>query len=117
MYHLLENAMGSNEKQYAKQYRLSNGFIADAVIFGKEPLGMICIDSKFPLENYNRLMSASSKEERKKYHALFVSDVKKHIQAIQKKIYRSTGNSRICLYVSSCRSNIFLIYMLPVMRL
>ena len=85
LYHLLENAMGSNEKQYAKQYRLSNGFIADAVIFGKEPLGMICIDSKFPLENYNRLMSASSKEERKKYHALFVSDVKKHIQTIQKK--------------------------------
>ena len=85
LYHLLENAMGSNEKQYAKQYRLSNGFIADAVIFGKEPLGMICIDSKFPLENYNRLMSASNKEERKKYHALFVSDVKKHIQTIQKK--------------------------------
>lgn len=85
LYHLLENTMGVDQKQYAKQYRLHNGCIADAVIFGKDPLGMICIDSKFPLENYNRLMSVSSKEEHKKYHSLFVSDVKKHIQAIQKK--------------------------------
>ena len=56
LYSLLETAMGTDEKRYAKQYKLSNGSIADAVLFASEPLRMIAIDSKFPLENYNRIM-------------------------------------------------------------
>lgn len=85
LYSLLETAMGVNTSRYAKQYKLSNGAIADAVLFGKEPLHMICIDSKFPLENYNRIMAAQTKEEQQKYHTIFVNDVKKHIKAIAQK--------------------------------
>lgn len=85
LYSLLENAFGCDQKRFAKQYRLSNGSIADAVIFAKEPLYMICIDSKFPLENYNRLMEETRTEEKQRLHRLFVSDVKKHIKTIADK--------------------------------
>ena len=97
LYSLLETAMGTDEKRYAKQYKLSNGSIADAVLFASEPLRMIAIDSKFPLENYNRIMQEDiSKEERKRLQNAFVSDVKKHIKAIADKYI-------ICLlYTSRC---------------
>lgn len=86
LYSLLEMAMGQDRKRYDKQYRLSNGFIADAVIFASSPLHMICIDSKFPLENFNRIMQDQIHiDERKRLHNLFVSDVKKHIKTIASK--------------------------------
>lgn len=84
LYHLLENAFGLNQKLYGKQVKLSNQTIVDAVIYGKEPCNMICIDAKFPLENYNRIMEASGKDTQR-YHQQFVSDVKKHIKTISDK--------------------------------
>lgn len=85
LYHLLENAFGLNQKLYGKQVKLSNQMMVDAVIYGKEPCKMICIDSKFPLENYNRIMDAESKEQSQRYHQQFVNDVKKHIKVIGEK--------------------------------
>ena len=82
LYSLLETAMGTDEHRYQKQYKLSNGMIADAVLFASEPLRMICIDAKFPLENYNRLMHADTAQEKVKAQAAFVKDVKKHVRAI-----------------------------------
>lgn len=85
LYTLLETAMGNDAHRYQKQYRLSNGTIADAVLFASEPLRMICVDSKFPLENYNRLMEAQTTQEKTRAHAQFVQDVKKHIRTIAAK--------------------------------
>lgn len=85
LYSLLENAFGLDQKRFMKQKRLSNGSIADAMIFAKAPLHMICIDSKFPLENYNRLMQETRTEEKQRLHRSFVSDVKKHIKTISEK--------------------------------
>ena len=87
LYHILSSIFGEkNDKIYQTQYTLSNETIADAIVFGPEPLGTICIDSKFPLENYRRLvekgLSATERENRSK---LFESDVKKHIDAIASK--------------------------------
>ncbi len=87
LYHILSAIFGEkNDKIYQTQYTLSNGTIADAIIFGPEPLGTICVDSKFPLENYRRLvekgLSSREKEERSK---MFEMDVKKHIDAIANK--------------------------------
>ena len=87
LYHILSSIFGEkNDKIYQTQYTLSNTTIADAIVFGPEPLGTICIDSKFPLENYRRLVekgiSAREREERSK---LFEADVKKHIDAIANK--------------------------------
>ena len=49
-------------------------------------LGTIAIDSKFPLENYQRMTDRTkSKEEREYHEKMFVQDVKKHINAIGEK--------------------------------
>ena len=87
LYHLLSAIFGEkNDKIYQRQYTLSNGSIADAIVFGPEPLGTICIDSKFPLENYRRLVEKGlSNEEKNIRSKSFESDVKKHIDAIASK--------------------------------
>ena len=87
LYHILSSIFGEkNDKIYKTQYTLSNGSIADSIVFGPEPLGTICIDSKFPLENYRRLVEKGIREnEREERSKLFESDVKKHIDAIANK--------------------------------
>ncbi|MBR4619285.1 MAG: DNA recombination protein RmuC [Bacilli bacterium] len=87
LHHILSTIFGDkNDKIYRMQYTLSTGVIADSVLFAPEPLGTIAIDSKFPLENYQKMLSHSiSKEERATYEKMFKSDVKKHIDAISSK--------------------------------
>ena len=84
--YILDSVFGKNDKIYQTQYNLGNGFISDAILFAPEPLGTICIDSKFPLENYRRMtdkeLTASEREAAAK---LFKTDVKKHIDAIRTK--------------------------------
>ena len=85
--YILNNAFGSNKNGiYKTQVKLSTGVIADAILYAPAPLGTIAIDSKFPLENYQRMTDRTkSKEERDYYEKLFVSDVKKHINDISEK--------------------------------
>ena len=65
---------------------MSNGYIADSILFAPDPLGTICIDSKFPLENYERMTDKSlSPMEREIATKMFKVDVKKHIDAISNK--------------------------------
>ncbi len=86
LYSLLTSAFGDNEERWKKQYKLSNGSIADAVVFAFDPLGMIVIDSKFPLENYNRIYDDSLEQaQREAAKKTFKSDVLKHINAIASK--------------------------------
>lgn len=87
LHHILSNVFGeNNEKLYKEQYKLKNGYIADAILFAPLPLGTICIDSKFPLENYERMVDKNlSLEERKTYEKNFKTDFKKHIDAISMK--------------------------------
>lgn len=86
LYSLLEAAYGTNYDRYQKQYHLSNGYIADAVIFGGESLGIVCIDSKFPLENYRRIYDENASIQDKEYaRKAFKADVKKHIEDIKTK--------------------------------
>lgn len=71
---------------YDIQHTMSNGSIADSILFAPEPLGTICIDSKFPLENYERMTDRSlSQLERETATKMFKMDVKKHIDAISSK--------------------------------
>ena len=63
-----------------------NGSIADAVLFAPEPLGLVAIDSKFPLENYRIMVDKNQdKLSREAASKLFKNDVKKHIDAIASK--------------------------------
>ena len=87
LYHILSAIFGEkNDRIYQTQYTLSNSTIADAVVFGPQPLGTIAVDSKFPLENYRRLVEKGlSERERESRSKLFEADVKKHIDAISSK--------------------------------
>lgn len=96
---ILENAFGGlNTGIYDLQHKMSNGFIADAILYAPAPLGTIAIDSKFPLENYERMTNKNlSKEERLVAEKQFKIDFKKHIDAIGNKyiIPGETSNEAI----------------------
>ncbi len=85
--HILSSVFGeNNDKIYKLQYTFNNGTIADAVLFAPEPLGIVAIDSKFPLENYRIMVDKKySNQERENASKLFKVDVKKHIDAIANK--------------------------------
>ncbi|BBM37807.1 hypothetical protein JCM16775_0498 [Leptotrichia hofstadii] len=87
LYQILSSVFGEkNDKLYQKQYKLSNGTIVDSIIFTPEPLGNIAVDSKFPLENYRKMYNNElSQIERENARKDFVSDLKKHIDAISSK--------------------------------
>ena len=86
LYSLLEAAYGDNKDRFDKQYHLPNGYIADAVIFGGESLGILCVDSKFPLENYRRMYDENaSQTDKDNARKAFKADVKKHIEDIKTK--------------------------------
>ena len=57
--------------------------IPDAYI--TTPQGMLCVDSKFPLDNYRKMLEATDEEQRTRLSATFCSDVKGHIDAIKAK--------------------------------
>ncbi len=85
--YILNNAFGSKQNGiYETQHKFSNGFIVDALLYAPAPLGTIAIDSKFPLENYQKMTDIKkSKEERMVFEKLFIQDVKKHITDISNK--------------------------------
>lgn len=85
--YILSSIFGEeNHKIYELQHKLSNGTIVDCILYAPSPLGNVCIDSKFPLENYERMTNKNlSKEQREYATKLFKIDVKKHIDAISSK--------------------------------
>jgi DNA recombination protein RmuC len=68
---------------YQEQYRFKSGEKVDAVILLKE--SMVPIDSKFPLENFKRMVEAKDDASRLAAKKQFVRDVKKHIDDIKRK--------------------------------
>ena len=99
---ILSSVFGDNNtKVYELQHKFDNGNIADAVLYAPEPLGLVAIDSKFPLENYQNMVDKNiSKIEREIYEKKFKSDVKKHIDAIRDKyiIPGVTSIKHLCFY-------------------
>ncbi len=81
---LLVSVFGEGKNcPYALQQTLSNRAIADAVLFLPDPIGTIAVDSKFPLENYRRLVDPRlAPTERKEAATKFKKNVKKHIDDI-----------------------------------
>ena len=98
LYQLLSNVMGNHKYMYEKQKKLSNDAIADAILYAPDPLGMIAIDSKFPLNNYKKMTDKSLSEiERTHAQKDFKNDVKKHINDIKSKyiIHGETSDQAI----------------------
>ena len=67
---------------YKIQYAFKDGVIVDAVVFIDKQI--IPIDSKFSLENYNRILDSKTSEEKKKYEVAFINDLKIRIDETSK---------------------------------
>lgn len=67
---------------YQMQYSFSNGEIVDAVVFVDKRI--IPIDSKFSLENYNKILETRDPIEKKRYETAFVNDLKLRIDETSK---------------------------------
>ena len=67
---------------FQMQYPFSNGEIVDAVVFVDKRI--IPIDSKFSLENYNRMIQTNDPAEKKRMETAFVNDLKLRIEETSK---------------------------------
>ncbi|PJE74101.1 MAG: DNA recombination protein RmuC [Candidatus Taylorbacteria bacterium CG10_big_fil_rev_8_21_14_0_10_41_48] len=79
---LLKNVLPPGS--YEMQYSFKDGEIVDAAVFVKDKV--IPVDSKFSLENYNRLAEAKDSSEKARLEKLFVNDLKLRIQETSKYI-------------------------------
>ena len=71
---------------YAFQHSLKSGARADCILILPEPTGTVCVDSKFPLENYSRMFDDGlPAAEREASRRQFKMDVKKHVDDIAAK--------------------------------
>jgi DNA recombination protein RmuC len=84
---LLKNVLPPG--QYQMQYPFAGGEIVDAVVFVKDKV--IPIDSKFSLENYNRLTEAKDPSEKDRLEKLFINDLKLRITETAKYIRPTEG--------------------------
>jgi len=81
---LVRNVLPVNS--YAMQHTFENGTRVDCALFLPEPTGTVAVDSKFPLENYHRMLDSKLPEaEQLQAEKQFKLDVKKHVDDIAKK--------------------------------
>ena len=84
---LLKNVLPPGS--YEMQYGFKDGEIVDAIVKVKDKI--IPVDSKFSLENYNRLAEEKNEAERTRLEKLFVNDLKLRIQETSKYIRPNEG--------------------------
>jgi len=84
--YFLENVLKNvlPPSNYKMQYEFKNGDIVDAVVFVKEKI--IPIDSKFSLENYNRILNEKDPERKEELEKQFKMDLKNRIDETAKYI-------------------------------
>ncbi|HEX9721924.1 MAG TPA: DNA recombination protein RmuC [Candidatus Paceibacterota bacterium] len=86
---LLKNVMPPGS--YQMQYGFPNGTIVDAAVFVKDKI--IPIDSKFSLENYNRIAETADASEKARLEKAFVGDLKNRIVETAKYIQPEQGTT------------------------
>ena len=71
---------------YSFQHTFSKGVRADCVLFLPDPTGTVAVDSKFPMENYQKMFDVNLTDiDKAKAQKQFKLDVKKHINDIAMK--------------------------------
>lgn len=80
---------------YKLQYQFKDGEIVDAVILTKE--GLIPVDAKFSLDNYNRILSENDSDKKLLLEKDFKNDLKKRIDETSKYIKNKEGTMNFAL--------------------
>ena len=80
---IVKDALPQNAYQF--QYTLMSNSRVDCIVKMPEPPGPICIDSKFPLEDYKKFTGSTNDQEKKDNLKLFHNAVQKHIRDISEK--------------------------------
>ncbi|OGI31288.1 MAG: hypothetical protein A2343_02940, partial [Candidatus Moranbacteria bacterium RIFOXYB12_FULL_35_8] len=83
----LKNVLPPNS--YQMQYKFKDDSIVDAVVFVKK--NIIPVDSKFSLENYEKIINCKDSEEKEKLEKLFKQDLKNRIDETSKYIKPEEG--------------------------
>jgi DNA recombination protein RmuC len=68
---------------FSLQHSFKSGERVDAVI--RLSQGLVPVDAKFPLENFQKSLTAQEEVARKNFLKLFAADVKKHLEAVASK--------------------------------
>lgn len=84
---ILSNILPPNA--YKMQYSFENGDRVDAIILTKE--GSIPVDAKFSLDNYNRVIHATTEDEKDVLEKDFRNDLKKRIDETAKYVRQQEG--------------------------
>ena len=86
LHNVFGDVTGCYEEQYTmKKVKDGDDVRADAVVFMPEPNKMICIDSKFPFQDYQRIFDTEDANEKERLTKEFGNAVKKHITVIKDK--------------------------------
>lgn len=82
---ILEQMLGQcfPKELYDVQFKFANGQMVDAIVRTED--GIVPVDAKFPMENYQRMVQEENEGERERYSREFAKDVKKHVTDIAKK--------------------------------
>ena len=86
---LLKNVLPPGS--YQMQYPMKDGTIVDAAVFVKDKI--VPVDSKFSLENYNRIVEERNETERERLEKVFVNDLKQRILETSKYIQPEQGTT------------------------
>src|SRR3990167_9090024 len=83
------------------QYQFKSGERVDAAL--KTDAGVLPIDTKFPMENFQKMVKAKETQDKETFKKEFIRDVKKHIDTIAKKyILPEEGTMDFCfMYIPS----------------
>ena len=87
---IVKDALPQNAYQF--QYTLTSNARVDCIVKMPQPPGSICIDSKFPLEDYKKFANSSNEQEKKDNLKSFHNAVQKHMKDIADK-YISPGET------------------------
>lgn len=96
---LLKIYAGENPEVFSIQYTLPNGKIADAILHLPQTSKVLCIDSKFPMENYLKMEEEPANKET--YFRLFKTNMKKHIDDVSSKYINEHTASQAILFIPS----------------
>jgi DNA recombination protein RmuC len=84
----LENLLSQvfSQQQYTLQHRFSSGEMVDALI--TLPQGTVAVDSKFPLDNFRRIVGSEDEDDKKVARRDFLRDVRRRVDEVAAKYIR-----------------------------